>query len=490
MLTTDLLKKGELILVKPTDENPLLSILKENIASLIRNEWSRVQVTSIESSPAGEKMVTLFYSDYGFETINEIETLAKNYSFAQMPVQFKIWPAFIYECELNKNTLLAKLTEAKIKNEFIDTFYLNEFVFMSFKKLASMSLKVDFTEALKQMSRISSAVKKYPIDIINPARNENFIDTIIRNSLLKVSNHTFQCVISHVFLYNDFYVQREDPFTAELLDNLQISIQEKVDQMKTMQTLELNKLCIALFDEDGQYYRAKIVGFSNETDVEVYFVDYGNSTTVSMANMKEISAEFIDDLPKYFCINCEQKLNVSELSESELREFNDYFLSIIEEFIFDVKYIEQKSEKYQDTTRYVVQMVESESKLNVLELFKKSKQETNTEIVTEKVDSIPKVEEKEAIEEPEPEIVEPEVTSEPEIVVESKPEIVKPEIKVEIEPVKENKVEKIMRDNPPNPVMETSNVNFKFNFTIDLNETNCSSGDDRALAESITNYNE
>lgn len=127
MLTTDLLKKGELVLAKPTAENPILSSLKENIASLISNEWSRVQITKIETSEAA-KLVTLFHSDYGFETVTEMDKLATYYSFAQMPVQFKIWPAFIHECEFNKNTLLAALVDAKAKNEFIDSFYLNEFV--------------------------------------------------------------------------------------------------------------------------------------------------------------------------------------------------------------------------------------------------------------------------------------------------------------------------------------------------------------------------
>lgn len=365
-----------------------------------------------------------------------------------------------------------------------------------------MTLKVDFTEALKQMSRISSTVKKYTIDIFNSSGSENLIDTIIRKSLLRVPNHTFQCVISHVYLYNDFYVQKEDSFTAELLNNLQRSIQENVSKMKNIQNLELNKMCIALFEDDEQYYRAKIVSFSNESEIEVYFVDYGNSTTVSMENIKEITPEFVDSMPKAFCINCEQKLNTSELSEVELRQFNDYFLSIIDELIFDVKFVERKSEKNEDHTRYIVEMVESESQLNVLELFKKSKQEINNvaadipkEIATEVVDAAPEMPE------PEPEVAqsdlvkpEPEVTQsglvEPEPIVEAvntiaEHEVDKPQI---TEPPKENKVQKLMRENPPNPIMETSNVDFKFNFTI--NETNCSSGDDRALAESITNYNE
>lgn len=86
----------------------------------------------------------------------------------------------------------------------------------------------------------------------------------------------FRCVISHVFLYTDFYVQTVNPVIDELLTNLQYIIQEKIGTniLQPMTHPELNRLCVAYFNDDQQYYRAKITGFTN-SEVEVLFIDYG-----------------------------------------------------------------------------------------------------------------------------------------------------------------------------------------------------------------------
>ena len=280
VLTVDMLKPGDLVLAKPKSAHFLAS-LNEKIRVLIDNNWSRVQIRSKAS-----KSTVLLYADYGFEDCLT-STEADTYEFVSMPVQLKIWPLFVYECVLNKNQLSRKLDEAKNVNDFIDSTYLNEYMATkAFDMLATACFKVDFTQSLQQMDQASTS-SLFTVDLLEAVSGQNVIDRVIECGLADIGSQTFVCVVTHIYLYNDFYVQKYDPVNSKLLDTLQVEIQKKIEcnQLKPLAQLELNKLCISFYNEDQQYYRAKIIGYNNANEkhlvnnnmeIEVFYIDFGN----------------------------------------------------------------------------------------------------------------------------------------------------------------------------------------------------------------------
>ena len=131
------------------------------------------------------------------------------------------------------------------------------------------------------------SLNRLTVDLINTTSKENLLNTIIRNCTAEIYNYSFHCVVSHINTLHDFYVQKVDEPTSELLLKLQSKIQEKVatNQVTNLEKISVNKLCIAYFNDDENYYRAKIVRYNSNTniikdinkdlEVEVFYVDYG-----------------------------------------------------------------------------------------------------------------------------------------------------------------------------------------------------------------------
>lgn len=62
-----------------------------------------------------------------------------------------------------------------------------------------------------------------------------------------------------------------------------------------------NKACIALFHEDGQWYRASILRYSKSKGlIKVRYVDYGNTEVVAMSDVREIGKEWTELPPASF----------------------------------------------------------------------------------------------------------------------------------------------------------------------------------------------
>nr|XP_032515643.1 RING finger protein 17 isoform X1 [Danaus plexippus plexippus]XP_032515645.1 RING finger protein 17 isoform X2 [Danaus plexippus plexippus] len=56
-----------------------------------------------------------------------------------------------------------------------------------------------------------------------------------------------------------------------------------------------NKACVALFPDDGQWYRASILQYSRTSNrVKVKYVDYGNIQVLSLSDVREIDRKFVE----------------------------------------------------------------------------------------------------------------------------------------------------------------------------------------------------
>ncbi|XP_039354885.1 RING finger protein 17 isoform X6 [Mauremys reevesii] len=100
-------------------------------------------------------------------------------------------------------------------------------------------------------------------------------------------------VVSHINSPSDFYVQ-----LIESLDFLVLLKKiEEVYKNDDGENLEIlcpvqGQTCIAKF-EDGVWYRAKVTGLPGHQEVEVKYVDFGNTAKITLKDMRKIKDEFL-----------------------------------------------------------------------------------------------------------------------------------------------------------------------------------------------------
>ena len=250
-----------LYICKPTaTNNEFLNDLKDpNLRNLISKCWSRVKILT-DTTAKNLNKIKIYFCDFGFESdfnLNELRIY-------QVPVVARVYPQFSYECILNRKDLISKLADVRLKNDFIDFNYLNEQTNCEF--LCQIPLRIDFMQYLDNLIEAPKQ-RLHLVDIYNKESNQNIIDSLLEKSLNELKNFAFPCIISHIDSINDFYIQKVDPVSEEMLNNLQVEIQSKVlnNKLKKLESLDisLNKLCISFYNQDEQYYRAKIISIYN-----------------------------------------------------------------------------------------------------------------------------------------------------------------------------------------------------------------------------------
>jgi len=388
LICLDSVRKGDMILFRRKSK-AFLESLNDEIRPLIENYLSRVRVKSISTcKTTGNKTYSLFYCDFGFTDFLQVsssQTITSNripttvdYEVYAMTVQSKILPLFTFECSLDKSYMLDALLKAKQKNDFVDAFYLNSVITRMFKWLSSVQLKVNFTQSLCEKFQANAPPSNiFTVDLFDSSDMQPIVGKIIDYGLKDIVNHSFLCVITHFNHLNNFYVQKFDEGNTVLLDKLQETIQLKVATNKLLPVTVpvLDKLCIALYTDDQQYYRAKVIKFVNSKQMQVFFIDFGNTSLVELSQIREITPDLVDSYPRAFSIDCELDVKQNGLNPSELEELNLFFQDIaVEEFKFDVKFVSRKDNKYSDTSSYIIEMYEAERKQSIFEIFRKHKE--------------------------------------------------------------------------------------------------------------------
>lgn len=83
-----------------------------------------------------------------------------------------------------------------------------------------------------------------------------------------------------------FYVQRAAD--TDILNDTMANVTEEVTTNKPLSSVVDGQACIAQYSEDEAWYRAKVLSCDGD-NVNVYFVDYGNSGIAAKDTLLEIS---------------------------------------------------------------------------------------------------------------------------------------------------------------------------------------------------------
>jgi len=130
----------------------------------------------------------------------------------------------------------------------------------------------------------------------------------------------------------------EENVSEEMYD-LITEIQDVADEIPNLKEFTVGKACLALFSEDGVWYRARIARTSNIDLglVDVFYVDYGNSEATATKNIKTMRLDYMQ-LPQQ---SWEASLNVT------LKENNSDVIDVMQTMnslngkIYDVKLVNE-----------------------------------------------------------------------------------------------------------------------------------------------------
>ncbi|CAF0937993.1 unnamed protein product, partial [Brachionus calyciflorus] len=357
------IKKGDVFLSRTRNSKFLANIKSEKIRNFISKYYCRIFIEEKKN------YLQIFYIDFGYQDIIpfENEILSNDYKMLTIPLQFKIIPQFLLEVKPSKLDYIKKLNNAVKFNDFIDSDFINS----NLKEISSLIFKIDFSQAF-----YSSTEPIFQVDLVEKdGKNQNLIDLLIEKTFTNLTNYNFETTISHLNSAEDFYVQKIkfDSLLKDLQEIIQYKIQNK--KLQRLKSIETNKLCVSGF-EDGCFYRARIIGFghklmnSDEIVCDVFYIDYGNTSTVRTSELYELTPDLMDRFPKNFAINCRIDFNYCP-NKDELEFINEFLFEIFESRKFDAKFKNRISDnKYNEAGFYLIDLFDSETKENVIDMFK------------------------------------------------------------------------------------------------------------------------
>nr|XP_032835233.1 RING finger protein 17-like isoform X1 [Petromyzon marinus]XP_032835234.1 RING finger protein 17-like isoform X1 [Petromyzon marinus] len=101
-------------------------------------------------------------------------------------------------------------------------------------------------------------------------------------------------MLSHINSPSDFYVQQVS--TTKCLLELKGALQRFYRDYRNDWTVvhpTVGQLCVAQFSADQQWYRAQVIGLPGKGDVEVRYVDYGNTERTSVSCIRKLGNMFL-----------------------------------------------------------------------------------------------------------------------------------------------------------------------------------------------------
>lgn len=139
-------------------------------------------------------------------------------------------------------------------------------------------------------------------------------------------------MIKHIEPNGDVYVQINSPGLEKLetlIRELQCSLAENFPDIKPMtyNDLKLDELYCAKYDDDGEWYRMKILEYSPcKKYANIYFVDFGNTQIITIDNEILIPLNRISDVMSQFP---PQAVRVRMSIENVPNNFVDLFKNIL-----------------------------------------------------------------------------------------------------------------------------------------------------------------
>lgn len=254
--------------------------------------WYRAVVMSVPN----QEEVTVDYVDYGNTATLPLSELRA------IPDSCIALPRQAIHCVLDGAGLEA-VSKEMLENTLMDT------------PLSATFIKTDGSQWSVQLKQDNVDVTD--VLLINTEvviKDLSFVEAEV------TADSTAQVYVSFTVSPGEFYVQKSSSTDdLEMLDNKLNEVYGKPGSTTQLPKVNVGDICGALFSEDGRWYRAIITAIQDDSQVQVHFVDHGNTDVVQTANVVLLKEEFLD-LP-ILSIKCSLDTPGTVWSDSDFNKF-------------------------------------------------------------------------------------------------------------------------------------------------------------------------
>ena len=131
--------------------------------------------------------------------------------------------------------------------------------------------------------------------------------------------HTYPVYIAFNDAPNKFYCQLVSD--SDRLESLMAEVADFYNGNHLEPLIEAGAYCVAQYSGNSAWYRAKILSTDPKREVEVHFIDYGNSEHVSPNQILALESRFAALPAQAFCCSLIQNVNEVQFSSSVLDAF-------------------------------------------------------------------------------------------------------------------------------------------------------------------------
>lgn len=127
--------------------------------------------------------------------------------------------------------------------------------------------------------------------------------------------------VSHVTASGEFYVQLSKTSSdLEIIESAVSEVYELAsDTTEAMEMCFVDSLCCARFSEDLKWYRALVTKVFSDMEVEVLFVDYGNTDSLQVASIRQLKPGLLQ-FPVQ-AVKCRLEGSKEDWTESDVEQF-------------------------------------------------------------------------------------------------------------------------------------------------------------------------
>lgn len=165
------------------------------------------------------------------------------------------------------------------------------------KKSGSRGHLPSYSQKKDKYEEAEEAAKKSELGIWNP-KNSIILDLIFSeaNEYEEIEGKD---KVEIVKVVNDRYMYATlvDEATTKKIESAVASSFNLAKAEKLIEPIRQGTYCMALYSEDGKWYRGQIERMASESTYEVFFLDYGNTEKVSAKNIRKLDLKSIKEYP-------------------------------------------------------------------------------------------------------------------------------------------------------------------------------------------------
>ncbi|KAJ8033209.1 Tudor domain-containing protein 1 [Holothuria leucospilota] len=228
--------------------------------------------------------VEVYYVDYGNR-----ENVSKEAIFVISPELLK-FPAQAIQCTLSSISKASPFTDDVVE-KFTELTMDKQLVAKPVKRSVNrVEMELSDTSGEEDVN-ISLEVKK--------VLDESKMTTL---PMADIPDDKSTAYVTQVEEDGSFYLQLAS--STELLEQLHSEIQTAyAEEVPALAEAKPGQLCCGLYSEDNEWYRGVVESVLDSGEAKVKFVDYGNSSTSKVSDLKELQVSFLDKPP--VAVKCE-----------------------------------------------------------------------------------------------------------------------------------------------------------------------------------------